>query len=47
MMDRPGTSAGLNKVKELENELRNEQRQNKRLTDEVDSLKKEISKQNF
>jgi len=24
MMDRPGTSAGLNKVKELENELRNE-----------------------
>lgn len=47
MMDRPGTSAGLNKVKELENELRNEQRQNKRLTEEVDSLKKEISKQNF
>jgi len=47
MMDRPGTSAGLNKVKELENELRNEYRQNKRLTEEVDSLKKEISKQNF
>ena len=46
-MDRPGTSAGLNKVKELESELRNEQKQNKRLADEVESLKKEICKQNF
>ena len=46
-MDRPGTSAGPSKVKELESELRNEQKQNKRLADEVESLKKEICKQNF
>lgn len=47
MMDRPGTSAGLNKVKELENELVSEKKLKKRLEDEVESLKKEICKSNF
>jgi uncharacterized protein YlxW (UPF0749 family) len=46
-MDRPGTSAGTNKVRELENELRNEQKMKKKLADEVESLKKEIFKYNF
>ena len=47
MMDRPGTSAGNNKVRELENELKNEQKLKKKLADEVESLKKEIYKSNF
>jgi len=47
MMDRPGTSAGVNKVKELEIELVSEKKLKKRLEDEVESLKKEICKSNF
>jgi uncharacterized protein YlxW (UPF0749 family) len=47
MMERPGTSAGTNKVRELENELKNEQKLKKKLADEIESLKKEIYKSNF
>ena len=47
MMERPNTAAGGNKVRELENELKNEQKLKKRLIDEVDSLKKEITKANY
>lgn len=46
-MDRPMTAAGGNKVRELENQLRDEQRTKKRLLDEVEGLKKELHKQGF
>lgn len=42
------TAAGGNqKVRELENQLRDEQRNKKRLIDEVEALKKELHKQSF
>lgn len=42
------TAAGGNqKVRDLENQLRDEQRNKKRLVDEVESLKKELHKSSF
>lgn len=42
-MERPTTASQNNaKVMQLENELRNEKREQKRLLDEIESLKKEI-----
>lgn len=42
------TASGMNnKTRELENQLREEQRSKKRLVDEVESLKKELHKQSF
>ena len=47
-MERPMTAAGGNqKVRELENQLRDEQRNKKRLIDEVEALKKELHKSSF
>jgi len=47
-MERPMTASGMNnKTRELENQLREEQRSKKRLVDEVESLKKELHKQSF
>ena len=46
-MERPMTAAGGNKVRELETELRNEQKIKKRLVDEVEALQKELQKQGF
>jgi predicted Ser/Thr protein kinase len=47
-MERPMTAAGGNqKVRDLETQLRDEQRTKKRLVDEVESLKKELHKQSF
>lgn len=46
-MERPMTAAGGNKVREMENQLRDEQRAKKRLVDEVEALKKELHKQGF
>lgn len=47
-MDRPMTAAGGNqKVRDLENQLRDEQRTRKRLTDEIENLKKDLHKASF
>ena len=47
-MERPSTAAGNNnKVRELENDLKNERKQQKRLQDEIESLKREIHKSQF
>ena len=47
-MERPTTASQNNaRVAELEKELRNERRDQKRLLDEIESLKKEIHKSNF
>ena len=47
-MERPTTAASSNhKIREIENELKNEKKTVKRLADEIDSLKREIHKQNF
>jgi hypothetical protein len=44
-MERPMTASGMNnKTRELENQLKEEQRSKKRLVDEVESLKKELHK---
>ena len=47
-MDRPMTAAGGNqKVRDLETQLREEQRTRKKLTEEIDSLKKDLHKASF
>ena len=47
-MERPTTAASSNhKIREIENELKNEKKTVKRLADEIESLKLEINKQNF
>lgn len=44
-MERPMTASSMNnKTRELENQLKEEQRTKKRLVDEVESLKKELHK---
>ena len=48
MAARPMTASSSNqKVRELENTLKDERKHQKRLQDEIESLKKELSKQNF
>ncbi len=47
-MERPQTAASSNRrVLELENELKNERKQQKRYVEEIESLKREIHKSNF
>lgn len=47
-MDRPTTASQQNaQVRQLEAELKNEKRQQKRFVDEIENLKKEIHKANF
>ena len=47
-MERPTTASQQNaKVRELENEVRNEKKQQKKLMDQIESLKREIHKQNY
>ena len=47
-MERPTTASQQNvQVRQLETELKNERRQQKRFIDEIENLKKEIHKANF
>lgn len=47
-LERPTTATGQNqKVRELENQLKQEQRNQKKLINEIEDLKKEIHKSNF
>ena len=47
-MERPTTASQQNaQVRQLEAELKNEKRQQKRFVDEIENLKKEIHKANF
>jgi serine/threonine protein kinase len=47
-MERPGTaSAGGAKVRELQEELKKEQKEKRKLQEQIEGLKQEIQKQNF
>ena len=47
-LERPTTASnGAQRVRDLENELKNEKRQQKYLLDEIENLRKEIHKANF
>lgn len=47
-MDRPVTASSQNaKVREVQEELKNERKEKKKLFDEIENLKSEIQKQNF
>lgn len=47
-LERPQTASGQSqKVRELQEELKVEKRDKKKLFDEIESLKKELQKQNF
>ena len=46
-MDRPTTATSNARVTHLENQLKEEKRQNRLLNDTVESLRKEIVKANF
>mmetsp|Transcript_4446 Transcript_4446/g.7580 ORF Transcript_4446/g.7580 Transcript_4446/m.7580 type:complete len:242 (-) Transcript_4446:559-1284(-) len=47
-LERPTTASQQNqRVREMQEELKNEKRDKKRLMDEIDNLKKEIQKQNY